>query len=312
MNPYTALEIDKSASESDIKKAYYRLAKVWHPDRVSDPKEKETNTERFREISRAYETLSDPVKRKHYDQFGVMSGSNDAAPEQDTQRFKETFSSMFGGKNEFQFFSNFQNFQGFQGFRDDIMGGFTGSGFSSMFSGGPTVVRMPCTLEEIFLNASKTVTFNKRIFNEAGDFEQKPQTVTVQLRNHWREGTRIRYPGMGEEMPNCPAKEAVVVLVEQPSRVYQRVGDDLRGRSSVSLQEALCGFEFQVKDLGGVTWTSRSTGIISPSNRVMAVKGAGMHRRDGTRGDIHVEFSIRFPETLTAEQKQALTNILRK
>lgn len=322
MNPYAVLEIDKSASESDIKKAYYRLAKVWHPDRVSDPKEKEANTKRFLEISRAYETLIDPAKRKQYDQFGVMPGDqyNGTDSATDAQRFKGTFSSMFGGGggdgSNFQFFTNipgfngfngFNGFQGFQGFQDDIMGG-----MHSMFSRGPEIIRMPCTLEEIFTGATKTVTFDRRIYNQSGSFEKKPQSITVQLQKHWREGTRIRHPEMGDELPDGKKQEAIVMLTEQPNRVYQRAGDNLRGRSSVSLQEALCGFEFQVKDLGGVTWTSRSTGIISPTNRTMTVTGAGMHRRDGTRGDIQVEFAIRFPDSLSVEQKQALQNILRK
>lgn len=273
MDPYTVLGVAKTASGADIKKAYHRLAKVWHPDRVSTPAEKEANTKRFLDVSHAYEILGDPDKRKRYDQCGAVShGSNSATvPPYHTDMFTTFFENV---------------------------------GYNMAFLGD--LVQMPCTLEEICAGATKTVPIVKRYMDGSG--RHKTQTVTIQLQKHWREGTKIRYAGMGDEYPGRPPREAIVVLVEIPNRRYQRMGDDLIIKSTVGLAEALCGFDYCIKDLTGTSWHAKSTQIITPTECTLRISGAGMHRKDGTRGDIYVEFTIQFPTTLSREQKKALVD----
>jgi DnaJ-class molecular chaperone len=269
---YKTLGVDRTATDKDIKKAYYRLAKLHHPDRVADPVQKAQHAERFTKISQAYETLIDPDKRRRYDVSGDI-GAAAAGADINTAGASGASANVFRSM-----------------FRDMFD--------AHVFFGLPIMVEMPCTLEEISAGATKTVTVPVPV----QDAVKTTETRTVQLQKHWRHGTKIRFAG--------PPQEIVVVLVELPNKTFRRCGADLVGRSTITLREALCGFEIRVKDLHDVGWTVRSTGVVSPASPVVKVPGAGMYRKDGTRGDILVEFTIQFPATLTETQRRALAQAL--
>jgi DnaJ family protein A protein 2 len=152
MDYYTILGVGKEASESDIKKAYYKLARENHPDKV-DEKEREEATQKFQKIGEAYEILSDPEKRKIYDMYGKEGLTNTNG--NPGQGFQDIFSQFFGG-------SSF-NFGGFQ------------NGFQNGFSGGAqnqnqrerktkeTIFPLNISLKDVFTGLRKKLKVTKKI-----------------------------------------------------------------------------------------------------------------------------------------------------
>merc|ERR1711871_45512 len=225
---YKTLGINQDASESEIKKAYRKLAIKFHPDKNKDNQEEAA--EKFKDISEAYQILSDPEKRKLYDQLG-MDGVNGSGMQFNPN---DLFEHLFGG-----------------------MGGMGGFPFGDMFNQGnmrkrekvaePVMIKKKVTLEEIYLgkeiNVNYTQTSHCKACQGTGSKSGKSsqcQTckgagltstkvdVQIPLKRGVSEGQKIHLEGQGNQIRNSNHRsDLIVVIVEKEHKLFKRDGDTL-------------------------------------------------------------------------------------
>lgn len=292
-NPYDVLGVPKGASAKDIKAAYRRLAKKYHPDqRPDDPRAKE----RFAEIGQAYEILGDEEKRRAFD-----NGEIDAAG-------KPRFHGFEGGAHGDPF-AGFRRAGGGPGrahfeFRSSGMGGDPFSGadiFSEIFGhafsrgeerrgartarpqeGGELKVTLPVSVEEVATAAKVTVAL------------PDGRRIAVKLPEYVEDGQTIRLRGQGAETPFGGRGDALVTLKLRPHKRYRAEGRDLHVDLPVSLRDAVLGAKVAVETPSGKVavrvppWSS--------SDRTLRLKGRGLPLKGGGHGDLYAHVRIMLPE----------------
>jgi DnaJ-class molecular chaperone len=269
-DPYTVLGVKRNASQGDIQKAYRRLAKKLHPDLNPGNKRAE---EQFKEVSAAYDLLGDTDKRARYDR-GEIDASGAERPQ---QHFYRDFAE--GG-------SQYTNDAGFSDFAaDDIL--------SQIFGrGGRANVRMPGAdahyrLELDFLDA---INGGKRHITLPDG-----SVLDVNIPPGTRDGQVLRLRGKGRPgIGGGPAGDALVEIEVRPHRIFTRKGDDIHVDLPISLREAVLGGKVKVPTpAGSVTMTVPRW---SNTGTVLRLKGKGVPRVDGSKGDEFVTLKVMLPE----------------
>lgn len=288
-DPYSTLGVPRSASEKDIKSAYRKLAKELHPDTNKD---NPRATERFAEVTRAYDLLSDKDKRARFDRGEIDADGNPAMPfgygqgggfagAQRGHRHDGGFE--FGGGPEGVDIGDI--FEGLFGGR----GGGAGGGFGGGFGGGrrgpaPRGANVQYRLQVSFVDAATRA--NQRITLSDG------KTIDLKLPAGLESGQQMRLAGKGEAGPGG-AGDAIVIIEIGSHPFYRREGDDIRLDLPVSLDEALTGAKVKVPTVDGPVMLTVAPG--SSSGRTLRLKGKGFTRKDGTRGDQLVTLQIDIP-----------------
>ena len=307
-DPYAILGVARGASEKDIKSAYRKLAKELHPDRNKDnPKA----TERFSEVTTAYDLLSDKDKRARFDRGEIDMNGNPASP----------FGGGFGGAGMGGAGQRGFRHDGFEGFGGG-MGGGTGQeapdlsdlfeglfgGRSARGGGGPfggggsrraapkgasVQYRLKVSLTDAATLASQRITL--------GD----GKTIDLKLPAGVEDGTQMRLGGKGEAGPGGNG-DAIVTIEIQPHPFFKRDGDNLRLDLPLTLAEALGGTKVKVPTADGAVMLTVAPG--SSSGRTLRLKEKGMTRKDGSRGDQLVTLQIELP----AEGSEAHAELKRR
>jgi DnaJ-class molecular chaperone len=288
-DPYSTLGVARGASEKDIKSAYRKLAKELHPDRnTGNPKA----AERFSEVTRAYDLLSDKDKRARFDRGEIDADGNPAMP----------FGYGSGGSGGGGFGGGFPGGQrsGFEGFGSqdgvdigDIFEGlFGGRGGGGGFSGGGARARPAPRGANVQYRLAVSLTdaatrSPQRITLSDG------KTIDLKLPAGVEDGTQMRLAGKGEAGPGG-AGDALVTIQIQPHPFLRRDGDALRLDLPITLDEAVNGAKVRVPTAEGAVMLTVAPG--SSSGRTLRLKGKGMSRKDGTRGDQLVTLEIQLPE----------------
>ena len=291
-DPYSTLGVPRNASEKDVKSAYRKLAKELHPDRNKDnPKA----AERFSEIARAYDLLSDKDKRAQFDRGEIDAEGNPANP----------FAGMGGGggfrSQGGQRGFRAEDFQGYGGEEvdlGDIFEGLFGNrgprGGGSPFGGAQQQRRPPpprkgadiaYRLRVPFLDAATLK--DQRITLSDG------KTIDLKLPKGVEDGTQMRLKGKGERGPGGAGDGIVTIEVER-HRLYRREGDDVRFDLPITLDEAVNGGKVRVPTVDGPVMMTIKAG--TDGGTVLRLKGKGFTRKDGTRGDQLVTLEIQLPE----------------
>lgn len=296
---YQVLGVDKSVSQADLKKAYRKLARQYHPD--SNPGDVKAES-RFKEISEAYSVLSDEAQRQEYDQIRAMgSGARFTAGGGGGQAggFEDVFGNLFG-----QGARTRTTTRGGGGGFEDILGGmFGGGGFGQPSGGfrgygGPTPGRdVTATTSIDFVTATKgdTVTLSGG--------EGKP--ITVRIPAGVTDGQKLRLRGKGEPSPDGgEAGDLVLTVRVEKHPVFERDGLNLRVNVPVTFAEAVLGATIEVPTLGGDPVRMKVPAGTS-SGRVLRLKGRGVTTKNGT-GDLLARVEVAVPSHLTAAQKEAL------
>ncbi len=225
---YETLELDESASADEIKKAYRKLAKQYHPDlnKTDDAEEK------FKEINAAYEVLSDEEKKSQYDMHGdsMFGGQNfhDFAQGQGAGvDINDILRQMFGGSGGFQ---GGQNFGGHSPFG----GGFGGGGF-----GEP----------DLDINANLTIDFGTSILGGTKNISINNESFDIKIPEGISNGQKIRAKGKGKQASGFPRGDLILTLNVDNSDEYERDGDDLTKYFDISLHQALFGGKIEIPTL---------------------------------------------------------------
>lgn len=300
---YATLGVSRSATDEELKRAFRRLAREYHPDVAKDKRQAE---ERFKEINEAYEVLGNPENRRKYDELGPNwkadaefrpppgwepRGRRRAAPETG-----EDFEFQFGGTG----FSDF--FERFFGAR---MGGSGGSGRGSGgdlrergSQGGDVESDILVALDEVLHGSVRTIT-QERVNGRTGRVDRTG--LQVRIPPGVREGQLIRVAGRGEPGPHGAPGDLYlrVRLAKHPEfRVRE---SDLWTEVQLAPWEAVLGATVTVRSLEGPL--SVKVPASSRNGQQLRVRGRGLPTTDGMRGDLYVVVSIEVPTQLTDEER---------
>ena len=225
-NYYDVLGVDKKADQSEIKKAYRKLAHKYHPDKDSG------DEDRFKEITEAYAVLGDAKKRAEYDAYG------------------QTFSGAgFGGAGAsgFDFSGQAGNFQ-FD--LNDLFSEFFGGGFSRGPRGRDVSIDIQIDFKESVFGTTKEVIIPMPITKD-GKKTTDQQAIKIKVPAGVNNGEMLRLNGRGESIPDGAPGDLYVKIHVRPSAKFRKEGAHLVSDIDVKLTDALLGFEYSVESLDG-------------------------------------------------------------
>ncbi len=304
---YKVLGVDKGASQDDIKKAYRKLARKYHPDANPDNPEAE---EKFKGIGEAYEVLKDPQKRAKYDQLGAnwkQYANAGAGGWPGGGSGRRTYTYDFGGKG-FSFedmssgFSDF--FEMFFGRSADSRSQDFSSGFGSQFGGrtrgAPQKGRdmqssLNITLREAYAGTRRSFRMQKGV---------KARTIDVKIPRGIKDGGKIRIAGEGEKSPaGGPNGDLYLVINIAEHNFFARKGSDLYCEIPVTIKEAYYGAKIDMPTFDGNVIVK-----IPPktqAGKTLRIRGKGMPELKGRgSGDIYARIKVVLPKNLTEVQKK--------
>jgi DnaJ-class molecular chaperone len=287
-DPYATLGVARDASEADIKKAYRTLAKELHPDRNKDnPKA----SERFSQVTQAYDLLTDKDKRARFDRGEIDGDGNPSSPFGFGSGPGGGFRPGAGGAGRSQFdFGGGGEGGGFEDLFEGLFGGGQRGGAGGFGGGGfgrrqaPKGANVPYRLSVSFTDAATLSP--QRIMLRDG------KTIDLKLPAGVESGTQMRLAGKGDPGAGGPG-DAIVTIEVQPHRFFTRDGDDVRIDLPISLAEAVLGGEIRVPTVEGAVMLKVPKG--STSGKVLRLKGRGFHKKGGERGDQLVTLMVDLP-----------------
>lgn len=289
---YKILGVDKKASQEDIKKAYRKLAVKYHPDKNKDNKAAE---DRFKEVNEANEVLSDPQKRKKYDELGEnwrqyehaggRPGGGRRSNGQGPFTYEGDFGDFFGqgGSGFSDFFEQF--------FGGGMGGGRPGSSRSANFKGQDYQSEMEISLDEAYHGANRLIELE----NEKLRISTKPGAYEDQL---------LRIKGKGGKGNKGNHGDLYVRIHVTPHPNFTRKGDDLYSTQTIDLYTAVLGGSTIVNTLSGQVKVKIASG--TQNGKTIRIKGKGMPVYGNTDmfGDLYVQLQIHIPEVLTDRQRE--------
>jgi curved DNA-binding protein len=291
---YAVLGVPKTASDADIKKAYRKLARQFHPDLNPGDKTAET---RFKEVNEANEVLGDPESRKKYDELGANWRMYENAPPPPPGGHGRTHTRTMTPEEMEDLFGD----SGFSDFFTTFFGGGAGP------RGGRPSARPPrgrdieqplsLTLEEAFSGATRHLETQRN---------GKPHHVEVRIPAGVREGSRVKVRGEGEPGRNGqPNGDLYLVVRLQAHPRFERRGQDLHTRLAIPVPTAVLGGDVAITTLAGTSLRLRIPEL-TPSGRTFRLKGHGLPtpREPETKGDLFVTVDLQIPATLTPEVRE--------
>uniref|UniRef100_A0A0E0EKZ7 J domain-containing protein n=1 Tax=Oryza meridionalis TaxID=40149 RepID=A0A0E0EKZ7_9ORYZ len=388
MDYYEILHVDRSATDDDIRRAYRRLAMRWHPDKNHTGK-KDAEA-KFKDITEAYNVLSDAGKRALYDQYGEEGPGGGGGGGAD-----DIFAEFFGS-TPFTYCNTGAGTtaRAKQQAAWDAGGGgayFGRGGFARDHGGGgaaaapqppPVESKLACTLEELYVGVTKNMKISRNVVDASGggsnldfwgnkqtelhpDLEEKlgrkrrrgvvyrglgvivvadhppishplayarmkteSEILSIEVKPGWKKGTKITFPGKGNQQWSQLPADLVFVVDEKPHDVYRRDGNDLVAEARVTLADALGGTVLVLATLdgrellvevsgGGVVAGDEDDGdddedhVVYPGYElVVPSEGMPIAREPGSHGSLRIRFDVAFPERLTRRQRAQIKRIL--
>ncbi|CDK27886.1 unnamed protein product [Kuraishia capsulata CBS 1993] len=328
---YTLLGVAPGASDAEIKKGYRKQALKYHPDKPTG------DTEKFKDISEAFDILSDPDKRQVYDDYGLEAARGNAPAggnpfagagggggpqyssfggggrghpfsQNDAFNIFSQFSSK-GGMGGDDFFSSFGGAGGMPGGMGGMGGMPGGFGGSGGFGGGapraePATVdlKLPCSLEDLFKGGVKKMKINRKGPSGA----QESKVLEINIKPGWKAGTKISYPNEGDYQDG-QRQTIRFTIDEKPHPTFKRQGDDLVATIPITFKESMLGFDRQIATIDGRQIPISRTSPL-PTDAQTTYPGMGMpiSKTPSQRGNLLIKFKVDVPLRLSPEQKEAI------
>ncbi len=299
---YKILGVDKKASTDEIKKAYRKLARKYHPD--LNPNDKEAN-KKFQQLNEANAVLSDPEKRKKYDKYGKDWERGEEYEQYKQSQQKQRASSAGGGQG----FSG-GDFEGsaFSDFFESMFGG-AGFGGTSDFGGqrrggGNVKFKGQDFNSEVNLTLDEAYTTHKRTFTING------KNVRITIPAGIADGQTIKLPGYGGEGVNGgPKGDLYITFSVSNTPQFKRVGDDLYANKQIDLYKAVLGGDIMMDTMSGKIKLKVSSGTQSGTKVRLKGKGFPIYKKEGKFGDLYVTYDIKIPTNLNSKEKELFTEL---
>ena len=283
---YKILEIDKKASQADIKKAYRKLARKLHPD--LNPNDKSAQ-QKFQQVNEANEVLSDPEKRKKYDQYGKDWEHADAFEEA-----KRNQRSSSGGRRKTYSTSGGGN-EDFSDFFESMFGGagFSGRGRrSTRFKGQDLNATLKLNMLDILTDQKQTL-----------DLGAKKIRITIPA--GVEDGQTIKISGYGGEGVNGGPKGDLYLTFEINNNTpFKRVGNDLYKNHIINLYDAILGGEIEVETLTGKVKLKVKPETQTDTKVKLKGKGMPIYKKKGAHGDLYITYKVSMPTNLSTKEKE--------
>jgi len=288
---YKTLGVDKNATQKDIKSAYRKMARKYHPDLNPNNKDAKKN---FQQINEANEVLSDPEKRKKYDQYG-----------EDWKHADE-----FKNAGQYQEQSSESQRQRYQGARDEgefsdffesMFGGFgsTGRGRQVKYRGEDYNAELQLELIDAYEAHQQTLTVNGKKIRI---------TIPAGIEN----GQTIKIPGHGGQGVNGgPSGDLYITFQVANNPEFKRSGNDLYTKANLSLYTAVLGGEITVDTLNGKVKLKVKPETQTGSVIKLKGKGFPVYKSKGQFGDLYVTYTVKIPTDLTEKQKELFIELSR-
>ncbi|NPV65814.1 MAG: J domain-containing protein [Anaerolineae bacterium] len=293
---YSVLGVSRDATQKDIKRAYRKLARQYHPD--VNPGDKKAE-ERFKEINEAYEVLSDEEKRRQYDQLGAQYQQWQRMGGQGNVPWEDLIRQAGGGSIHYEFDGAESFFDILNSFFGGGLGGRTGQQSRARGTAQGAMMKGRDIEQEITISLEEAYHGTRRDFNRAG------RRLSVNIPPGARTGTRVRVSGKGESGYNGgPPGDLYLVVNVQEHPTFKRDGDDLLVELPVDLYTAVLGGEVEVPTLGGKVRLKVPPG--TQSGQKFRLAGRGMPRLGASRehGDLYVRILVQVPRSLTREEQE--------
>ncbi|KAL3149371.1 Major surface glycoprotein G [Trebouxia sp. C0010 RCD-2024] len=297
---YQALGLSRSATDVEVKKAFRKLALVYHPDRnVSD-----TAKQDFLQICEAYDILSNPQRKGVLDLYGEQAlKAGMAESEPGTGWSGYAFDAVSGPEQVFStFFGTSNPYEALNGLA---------SSFEKMTStpalqpGAESTHTLLLSLEEMFHGCTKKVAYARQVTKPDGSSTTEQRDLNIVVRPGLPEGTQFVFNNEGDVGPKQKAGPVAYVLKAQPHARFTCTGSDLLHTAQIPLYQSLCGTALPIETLDGRTLNVPVTDIVRTGDK-MVVPQEGMRKAGGTKGDLHITFDVVFPVALSEHQRTML------
>lgn len=293
-NHYETLGISKDANEDQIKKAYRKLSLQYHPDRNQAPEA----IAKFQAINEANEILGDPGKRQQYDnQLNGIGPNIDMMNGQEFRDINNIFRSFFGGGGpDIHFFH---------------AGGFPPNPFFENMNKPPPIIKnLTLTLEQAYNGGSFPIEIEKwNVTNNVKTVEK--QTIYINAPPGIDDNEMILLRDMGNSINQTIKGDLKICVSITNGTTFKRQGIDLIYKKSITLKEALCGFEFEMKHINGKSINFKNLAnptIIKPGFKKV-IPDFGM-KRETHVGNLIIDFDVIFPDELSIDKMKAIAEIL--
>ncbi|MEP1087259.1 J domain-containing protein [Algoriphagus sp.] len=287
---YSVLGIDKNASEADIKKAYRKLARKYHPDVNSDDR---TAEQKFKEINEANEVLSDPEKRKKYDKYGKdwkhadqfeQAGASGGRQQRSQGNYGSGFSGEnFGGADYSDFFESMFGGAG---------GGFRQGGRTTKFKGQDFNAELQLNLRDAYTTHKQVLTVNG-------------ENIRLTISAGIADGQTIKIKGKGAPGVNGgPNGDLYIKFILKNDTNFQREGDNLYATVELDLYTAILGGELVADTFDGKVKLKVAPETQNGTKVRLKGKGFPVYKKEGEFGDLILTYSIKNPSNLTEKEKK--------
>lgn len=298
---YAILGVSKSANQDEIKKAFRKLARKYHPDVNQGNKDAEA---RFKQVNEAYEVLSDPEKRQKYDQFG-----------QYWKQAGQGFGTGTGGFDVSGF--DFSQYGSFDDFINELLGRFGGTGArsssqsysyhnagSSGFNGfNDFGFQNAASSANRDSEALITLTFHEAFHGVQKRFSLGSETIDVRIPAGTKPGSRLRLRGKGPINPMTKQRGDLYLKVElQPHSFFRFDGDNLVCEIEITPDEAVLGAAIDVPTPDGMVNVKLPAGV--RAGQSLRLRGKGWRQSGGERGDQLVKIAIATPRDITPIERE--------
>jgi curved DNA-binding protein len=289
---YKALGISSTASEADIKSAYRKLARKYHPDLNPDNKEAER---KFKEINEANEVLSDPDKRKKYDKYGKDWQQADEIEKMQRSQGRSQGSSgqPFGSGNySGEYSGDFSDFFG------SMFGNESGSrGRQTKFRGQDIQAGLTLQLTDVYKTQKQTITVNGK-------------QIRLTFPAGIEDGQIIKIAGHGGSGVNGgPNGDLYITFAVENNTAFKRDGDNLYKTVDIDLYTAVLGGEILVATFDGKVKLKIAEGTQSSSKVKLKGKGFPVYKKEDEFGDLYIMFNIKLPSKLTDKEKELFSEL---
>jgi curved DNA-binding protein len=285
---YKVLGVAKTASDKEIKNAYRKLARKYHPD--LNPNDAEAN-KKFQQLNEANEVLSDPDKRKKYDQYGENWHHGEAYEQarQQQARQQQTYAGAQPGGG----FEGFEDNETFSDFFKSMFGGAGGAGSAqTRYRGQDLKAELQLTLEDVSETRKQTITVNGKNIR---------LTIPAGVEN----GQTIKITGHGSPgVKGGPAGDLYITFTIIDDPRFKRSGADLYATVKLNLYTAVLGGELMVDTLTGKVKVQVKPETQNGTKVKLKGKGLPVYKKDHEVGDLYVTYDIQLPTNLTDKQKK--------